>query len=320
MDKMHAMIIRAFGGPQVLEEAVLDVPLPLDDEILVKVHATSFNPADASARKGSFGRIIDLDKKSILGVDLSGTVVMTGKDVQDLHKGDHIYSYLDIRRDGSYAEYVCLKEKDAALIPSSLSMEEAAAVPLSALTAYQGVLELGKLKEGQRILINGATGGVGIMAIQLAIESHAHITVTCSEESRHILKDFPVDQIIDYKRERLSEKVLEPLDLVYNLAPLKPDQTKELFSLIRYQGRYVSTTGTPEDTGEEGLRIEILSEQAKRGGQRLKALTPLFEDGKLKPYITSRWTFQDIPKVHELHEKGKLHGKAVILMEEETAP
>lgn len=315
MDKMHAMILRSFGDPEVLEEAVLNVPIPLDDEILVKVHATSFNPADASARKGSFGSLIDLDKKCILGLDLSGIVVQTGKDVHDFVKGSRVYANLDIKRDGSYAEYVCLKSKDAWMIPLNISMDEAAVVPLAALTAYQGIVELGGLGQGERILINGATGGVGIMAVQLANLKNAHITAICSEGSRFILNDFPVDQIIDYKRENLLAVIHEPLDLIFNLAPMKPEKMKELFSLLRDGGRFISTTGIPDDPGEEEKRILILNQQTKRGGERLKVITSLYEENKLKPFITSRWAFKDIRKVHELHEKGQLHGKALILME-----
>src|SRR5690554_651952 len=125
MDKMRAMTIEEFGGPSVFRESLLEIPEPEEDEILVKVHAASFNPADAAARKGDFGTLIDVTSPRILGVDVAGEVAALGKNAEKFSLGDRVYSYLSIRKNGSYAEYVVLKEKDADCIPDALSFQEA---------------------------------------------------------------------------------------------------------------------------------------------------------------------------------------------------
>lgn len=313
MKKMRAMIIEKFGDPSVFREALLNIPVPAEDEILVKVHGASFNPADAAARNGDFGKLIDVSKPRILGVDLAGEVVETGEKAKTFKPGDRVYSYLSIKENGSYAEYAVLKEKDADLIPENLSYEEAASLPLTALTAWQGVYDLGELKENQRILINGATGGVGVMAIQLAKLKNAQIIGTASTETLAVLEELQISQIIDYKKENLLEAITEELDLIYNLAPLNDQQMKKLFPLLKDGGRFVSTTGVPEDA-KEHRRITALGEQAKRGGERLHQISELVRDGKLKPMIASTWKLEDVPEVHRLHEAGKLHGKAVFLI------
>ena len=315
MDTMRAMVIKAFGGPEVFQEITMDIPQPLEDEILVKVHAVSFNPADASSRSGKFGKVISLDEPRILGLDVSGTVVASGSNAGKFKKDDKVYAYLDIRRNGSYAEYVTLKEKDADLVPKNLSLSDAASVPLVSLTAIQGVYELGELKEKESILINGATGGVGLMAVQLAKLKNARITAICSDETKSLLEPFGVDRIIDYRKEDLLEALDHKVDVFYNLAPLSDDQMKSYFAAVKDHGRFVSTLGVPHDIEEEEKRIRIISQQAKRGGERLKVISDLLSEEKLKPVVTSTWSFSDIPEVHRLHEEGKLQGKAVIIMD-----
>lgn len=315
MNKMRAMTIEKFGDPSVFKESLLEIPSPQEGEILVKVHAASFNPADASARNGDFGKLIDLSRPRILGVDMAGEVDKSGKNASKFKTGDRVYSYLSIKENGSYAEYVTLKEKDADLMPEKLTYEEAASLPLNSLTAYQGIYDLGELKENERVLINGATGGVGIMAIQLAKLKNAQILGTASTDSLDILHEMNITQIIDYKKEDLLDAITEKLDLIYNLAPLKEEKMKALFSLLKDGGRFVSTTGIPEDAGSI-TRIKVISEQAKRGGERLRKITELVNQGKLTPHIASTWKFEEIPEVHRLHEDGKLHGKAVFVISE----
>lgn len=315
MEKMRAMIIEKFGDPSVLKESSLEIPSPLEDEILVKVYAASFNPADAAARNGDFGKLINLQRPRILGVDVAGEVVKSGENAHKYSTGDRIYSYLSIKENGAYAEYVVLKEKDADFIPQNLTFIEAASLPLTSLTAYQGIYELGELKEEEHILINGATGGVGVMAIQLARLKNARITGTASTDTIDVLKEFDIDQIIDYKKENPLDVIKDKLDLIYNLAPLKDEKMRALFTLLKDGGRFVSTTGIPEDS-ENITRIKVIREQAKRGGERLHKISELVNQGKLTPHISSTWKFEDIPKVHQLHEDGKLHGKAVFVISE----
>lgn len=316
MEKMRAMTIEKFGDPSVFKESLVEIPSPQEDEILVKVFAASFNPADAAARNGDFGKLIDLSRPRILGVDVAGEVVKSGEKAHKFSSGERIYSYLSIKENGSYAEYVVLKEKDADVIPENLTYVEAASLPLTSLTAYQGMYELGELKENERVLINGATGGVGVMAIQLAKLKNARIIGIASTDTIEMLREMDIAQIIDYKKGNLLDAITEKLDLIYNLAPLKQEKTRDLISLLKDGGRFVSTTGIPED-GENISRVKVISEQAKRGGERLHQITELVNQGKLIPMISTTWKFEDIKKVHKLHEEGNLHGKAVFIVSEQ---
>lgn len=317
MDTMRAMVIKEFGSPSVFEEIIMKIPTPAHDEILLKVAAASFNPADASSRRGKFGKVISLEEPKILGLDVSGTVISTGNSAGKFKKGDRVYAYLDIRRHGSYAEYVTLKEEDAALIPENLSLTDAAAVPLVSLTAMQGVYELGQLADHESILINGATGGVGLMAIQLATLKNARITAVCSDESAHLLDPYPIDQIIDYKKEDILLTLDHKLDLFYNLAPLEDHQMKRLLGSLKDHGRFVSTLGVPRDLPIDKMSLKIISQQAKRGGEKLAVISDLISREQLTPIVTSIWSFEDIGKIHRLHEEGRLQGKVLIMISPE---
>ncbi len=314
--KMKAVVMEKYGHIDELKIQEMPVPAPSKNEILVKVHASSFNPADYSLLMGKFGEILNLDSPHILGLDVSGVVINAHESVRKFKVGDQVYAYVSIVKNGSYGEYMVINENDVALMPKDLSFHAAAATPLASLTALQGLYELGELKENETILIRGASGAVGIFAIQLALLKGAKIYASCSEASKDLIKEYPLEKIIDYKKEKESTKIPEKLDLIYNLAPMDQEKLNELLSILKKGGRLVSTLGFPETDENTMKTYHLKAEKTKRGGDRLREITSLIEDGKLVPEVTSLWSLDQVKELFSSYEKHELYGKAVITIYE----
>jgi NADPH:quinone reductase-like Zn-dependent oxidoreductase len=313
MEEMNVMAFTEFGAPDVLRPMKREVPKPQEGELLVKVKCASFNPSDALVRKGAFKKIISLDPLHVPGVDFSGLIVAIGPHAERFKMGERVYGYLDIRRNGSYEEYVTLLEEDACKIPRGLTFEEAASIPLSYLTAYQALMKNGTLKQGQSILIYGATGGVGLASIALAKTMEAKIYAVAGTESLSLLEGKGLQKTMDYKKENILEDMPTKVDVLLNLAPLKKEDMVPLLSLLQDQGTFVSTTGVPDLP--EGSGITLLSVQTKRNKDHLAQITKLLEENKITSLRTSTWPITDAALVHRLHEEGKLLGKAVFQVE-----
>lgn len=314
-DTMYAQVIRSFGGPEVFSLEKVPLPEPDREEILVQTISTSFNPADAAARAGKFGRLVSVSDYRILGLDLAGIVVAVGPDVTQFRTGDAVFASLDLKRQGSYAQFVTLKAIDACMAPKNLSLEDVGTIPLTALTAYQGLLDLGSLQSDERVLIHGASGGVGLFAVQLALAQGAEVLATTSLRGKPHLADFPVHQTIIYDEEDLVSAVDGRVDLIFNLAPLNKETLPHLLGLLRDQGRFVSTTGIPDLPENHPRGLEIIAENAKRGGERLTLIKNLLEEKKLRPVISAVYRLEDIPLVHTLYEEHRLQGKVCILLD-----
>lgn len=316
---MKSQVIRSFGGPEVFSYEEVPVPEILDDEILVKVAATSYNPSEGAARKGAFGDLINLTPYKILGNDLSGVVHEVGAGVTGFQVGDKVFAYLNIRSPGAYAQFTAVKAKDACPVPGNMNLKETGVLPLASLTAIQGLYELGELKKGQRVLINGAAGGVGSCAVQLALNIGAYVIATGSEKSMEILKRLGPDEIVNYRTQDLYAAVAEKVDLIFNLARLSETEMVRMLSLIRPGGKFVSTTGIPNKESAKNANITIIQENSKRGGERLREIKALVEKRALSPLITGTYTLEDIPLVHRLAEEGEIHGKVSIVIDERLA-
>ncbi|MGB4588820.1 MAG: NADP-dependent oxidoreductase [Clostridiaceae bacterium] len=316
---MKALVIRSFGDPDVFSEEELDIPTIKTDEVLIKVAATSFNPADNGARKGYFGELISVDPYKILGLDLSGVIEAVGADVTGFKVGDKVFANLNIRDPGSYAEYTVVKPKDLCLAPVNLTLKEAGVLPLASLTAFQGLYELGELKEGQRVMINGAGGGVGSIAVQMAKHRGAFVVAVGSNNSIDVIRKVNPNQILNYKEEDITETLKEKVDLIINLARLPEENMIKMLKLIKPNGKFVSTTGTPQQSVENKDNISIVALNTKRGGERLKEIKALVENGAIRPIITKTFSLKDIPEVHKMAEEGNIHGKISIIVDESLA-
>ena len=201
---MKAIVYTEYGSPDVLKLEEVEKPTPKDDQVLVRVHAASLNPAEAHLRRGMLmarvfaGKEFLKPKKTILGADIAGRVEAVGKNVTQFKPGDEVFG----RRDpDGFAEYVCVSENPIALKPTNMTFEQAAAVPVAAITALKSLRDAGQIRAGQKVLINGASGGVGTFTVQIAKAFGAHVTGVCRTQNLDLVRSLGADQVIDYTRE-----------------------------------------------------------------------------------------------------------------------
>jgi len=239
---MKAIRIHKFGGTEVLKLEDVERPSPAQDEVLVRVYASGVNPVDWVVRNGGNDFLRPLLKLPLIpGWDAAGIVEETGSGVTDFKKGDAVYGVPNFPGDGSYAEYCVGKASQFALKPNNISFNEASAVPLAALTAWTGVFGCGKLKAGQHILVNGASGGVGSFAVQFAKAAGAHVTGVASTKNLDYIKQLGADEVIDYRTQKF-EDLSQGMDVVFDATPHR-DNGERLRSVKstegwRYPGEY----------------------------------------------------------------------------------
>ena len=216
---MNAIVVHEYGGPEVLKYEDALRPEPKNDEILIRTMAAGVNPVDAAIRAGRFrtGQL-----PFIPGMDVAGVVEKAGANVTKFKAGDPVYAYLSFQEQGGYAEFTIARENETALKPKGISLEQAAAVPLAATTAWQALIDTAGLKAGQTVLIHGGSGGVGHFAIQIAKARGAKVIATASAPNQDFLKQLGVDQSIDYTKTKF-EDVVKNVDVVLEANPLRFD-------------------------------------------------------------------------------------------------
>jgi NADPH:quinone reductase-like Zn-dependent oxidoreductase len=214
---MKAILFRKYGSPDVLELTEVEKPAPNDDQVLIKIVASAANPLDWHGMRGEpfiarMGNGLRKPRDQRLGADLAGRVEAVGKNVTEFKPGDEVFGAVGA---GGFAEYVCTREKNLALKPSNISFEEAAAAPVVGFTALQGLRDAGKIQPGQRVLINGAAGGIGTFAVQLAKSYGTEVTGVCSTRNLDMVRSFGADHVVDYTREDFS-RTGRKYDLIYD--------------------------------------------------------------------------------------------------------
>jgi NADPH:quinone reductase-like Zn-dependent oxidoreductase len=306
---MKAIRIHEFGGPDVLRTDNIAVPAPADDEVLVKVYATSINPIDWKIRKGASQAKFPVTLPFTLGWDVSGVVEQKGDNVTGFEVGTEVYSRPSPARNGAYAEYIVIKASEVARKPNTIDHVHAAAVPLAGLTAWQGLFEHGKLQKGERVLIHAASGGVGTFAVQLAKWKGAYVIGTTSEKNIDLVKQLGADEVIDYNNEQFDEK-LKDIDLVFDM--VGGDTQTRSIKVLKDGGRLV-TTVKPEDSQEaKDKNIQIQGYMALSKPADLDQIADLIDNGKIKPVIAKILTLDDAKEAQELSEKGHVAGKIVL--------
>jgi NADPH:quinone reductase-like Zn-dependent oxidoreductase len=336
---MKAVIAEQYGGVEVLELSH-DLPVPRvgPNGVLVEVHAASVNPVDWKLRKGLLDPVMPVMFPVIWGCDLSGVVKEVGPAVTLFKPGDEVYGmkdgYVAKTYRGTYAEYVVVPEKSLAAKPKTLSHEEAAAVPLTALTAWQAMVNQGRLKPGQRVLIHAGAGGVGVMAIQIAKAFGAYVAATASTRNQDLLRELGADLAIDYTREKIS-KVRPKFDLV--LDGVGESVWAESFRVLKVGGRLVTlTVPIPERrtgklrffaTATRGMVVgvargllggkRLAMTRAKPRGGELEKISALIEAGKIRPVVERTFPLDEIAEAHRLSEQGHVRGKLVIRIHED---
>ena len=306
---MKAIQIHEFGGPEVLKYEDAPRPQPAADEVLIKVHATGVNPIDWKIREGHAKGRFPVDLPLILGWDVSGKVEEVGSEVMNFRKGDEVYGRPDPTRNGSYAEYIAVKANQLSLKPKSIGHDKAAAVPLAGVTAWQALFDLGHLQPGQKVLIHGATGGVGTYAVQFAKWKGAQVIGTTSAEHLTFLKDLGADEAIDYKNEKFEDKVKD-VDLVIDL--IGEDTQKRSLQVIKKGGRLITTVQAKykEEAKEEGIHLENF--MAQSDPEDLEQIAALIDEGKVKPIVEKVLPLQKAAEAQRMSEAGHTLGKIVL--------
>lgn len=330
---MKAFLLERYGKKRDLRLADVPVPELRDDEVLVQVHAAGVNLLDSKIRDGEFKLILPYRLPLILGHDVAGVVVKVGPQVQRFKAGDEVYARPDDFRIGTFAEFVPIKEASLALKPKGLTMEEAAAIPLVGLTAWQALVERAQLKKGQKVFIQAGSGGVGTFAIQLAKHLGATVATTTSTANVALVKRLGADIVVDYKTQDF-EDVLRDFDVVLNSQDGKT--LDKSLRVLKRGGKLISISGPPDPAfGKESsapgfvrLAMRLLSSGVRRrargrgidysflfmkaSGSQLQEITRLIEEGAIRPVIDKVFPFESANEALAKVEAGRAKGKVVI--------
>ena len=310
---MKAVRIERYGNEEVVALAEVERPTPGDNELLVKVRAAAVNPVDWKIRDG-LGELFGLKPPLILGCEVAGTVEAVGSrgssrtGVSDFVAGDEVYGYLSAHS-GGYAEYVAAPASEFVRKPKHINFDTAASVPVAALTAWQGIFDHGELASGQRILITGASGAVGSMAVQLAKNKGAYVIGTGSGRNEEFVRKLGADEFIDYKKAKFEDKV-SGVDVVFDT--VGGDTQQRAFQTLKRGGVLVSTVSPPsaEKSKEFGVTVAMVVMMAK--GDQLAKINRLFESGKLKVRVATVLPLTEVKKAHQLSSSGHADGKIIL--------
>jgi len=318
---MKAIVNERYGSPDILELREVQRPVPKPNQVLVKVLAASVNRADSYLLSGKpfpvrIAAGLFKPKFKILGADIAGVVERVGSNVTQLKIGDEVYGDLSGSGFGGFAEYATVEETLLTQKPSTLTFEEAAALPMAAVTALQGLRNVGKIKAGQDVLINGASGGVGGFAIQIAKALGAKVTAVCSTRKMKNATAQGADQVIDYSVEDFT-RAKKQYDLIFDV--VGNHSVHALSRVLKSKGTYVSSTFSPAllflgpwKSLSEGKKMSNFLAKANRAD--LQFICKLAEEGKLKPVIERTFSLNDVPEAIHTIEKGSSAGKLVIVI------
>jgi NADPH2:quinone reductase len=323
---MKAIVYTEYGPADVLHLQEVEKPAPKDNEVLIKVHATSVNAGDCNARgfvfvPPGFGFLPRLmfglrkPKQTILGTELSGEIVEVGKDVRQFQKGDLIFGNAR-EKSGAYAEYVCLAENaDLVMKPANLTFEEAASIPFGASTALYFLRDMAKLQPGQKVLIIGASGCTGVYAVQLAKYYGAEVTGVCSTANLKLVKSLGADRVIDYTREDLTQNG-EAYDVIFDMVSGNASFARYKGSL-KPNGLYLAGAGGLESFAQMAWTAltggkKVVAGMAPDRREDLVFLKGLLETGKLKPVIDRRYPLERTAEAHRYADTGRKKGSVVI--------
>lgn len=324
---MKAIVYTEYGSPDVLHLTEVEKPTPGDNEVLIKVHAASLNAADWHLLRGQPFLVrlmvggLQKPKNTILGSDVAGRVEDVGKNVRQFQPGDEVFGDLSGSGWGGFAEYVCAREDSLALKPAGVTFEAAAAVPMAAVTALQGLRDKGRIQSGQKVLINGASGGVGTFAVQIAKSFGAEVTAVCSTRNLDLARSIGADQVIDYTLEDFT-KSGQRYDLILAANGYHP--ILDYWRALNPKGIYVMCGGSMAQIFQAILlgpwismvgSKKISNVMAKPNSKDLVFMTELLEAGKVVPVIDRRYPLSEAAEALRYLEEGHAKGKVVITLE-----
>ena len=332
---MKAFVINKYNKKGNLQLVEMPVPDIKDNEILVEVHAAGVNLLDSTIKTGEFKLILPYKLPLILGHDVAGIITGVGKNVKKFKVGDEVYARPADYHIGTFAEFIAIDESDAALKPKNIPMEEAASIPLVALTAWQVLVERAKIKKGQKVFIQAGSGGVGTIAIQFAKYLGATVATTASAKSFDLLTQLGADVIIDYKNSDFENR-LSDYDVVLNSQDQKT--LEKSLRILKSGGKLISISGPPTPAFAKeikapwfvklilyvislGIRKRAKNKNVdysflfmKANGQQLSEITSLIEANIIKPTVDKVFSFEDTNGALSYVESGRAKGKVVIKM------
>src|SRR4051794_34632570 len=313
--KMKAMRFHAFGDADVLRYEDVEQPEPGAGEVRIRVAATSFNPVDDGIRGGYLQGPFPVTLPHIPGIDVAGTVDALGDGVFGVQIGDDVIGFLPMVADGASAEYVVAPAEILAPAPKSISLADAAAMPMVALTAWQALFDDAGLTAGQRVLINGAGGAVGDYAVQLAKRAGAHVIATASPRSAERVRAAGADELIDHTATEVT--VTEPVDVLLNLARIAPEALVALVGLVAPGGVVVNSVPTIPTPADEARGVRGVGVFVRSDAEQLSQLAALVDSGELHIDVAERVPLAELSAVHAKVTTGDLSGRIVVVVDTE---
>ncbi len=315
---MKAIAINEFGGPDKLQLIDLPVPEVKGAEILVQVKAAGVNPVDWKIREGYIKDLFPYEFPIILGWDAAGIVEQVGPKVKRFKEGDEIFAYCrkPIVHGGAYAEYIALEEEHVAIKPKKITFEEAASIPLAALTAYQSLFDAANLQPGETILIHAAAGGVGGFGVQLAKDHGAVVWATASGRNKKYVQDLGASQVVDYTQANFGDAVLSKyphgVDVVFDC--LGGEVLQKSAEIVKEGGRLITIVDDPTGLARSDIHKEFVF--VAPNSTQLTELARMVEQGRLKTHLSQVFPFglEEARKAHELSESMHTRGKMVLVL------
>lgn len=311
---MRSIIYNRYGGPEVLEAAEVEKPELQEDKLLIKVKASSVNPVDFKVRRGDMKILSGKKFPKFSGADFAGVVENAGEGVAGYKKGDEVYGFVDPMKGGAYSEYLIADPANVSLKPEKFSFEQAASMPAAALTALQALNYLGNVKEGDSVLVNGATGGVGSFGVQLAKALGAEVTGVCSEKNKKLCKELGADKVYDYSGDELKESG-EKFDIFFDAAAKSTFGQGKKY--LNRGGIHITTIPGAGVILNRLLNILPIKKKAKfimvkSSGIDLAILTGFAMTNMVEPVIENSFELKDIADAHRLAESSDFRGKIAI--------
>ena len=326
---MKAVVYTEYGSPDVLNFEEVQKPIPGDDELLIKIHAAAITAGDVIVLKGEpfvtrLATGLLKPKNTIPGKEMAGRVEAVSQNVTQFQPGDEVFGDLSVASWGAFAEYVAVPESAIALKPTNLTFAEAAAVPESAVVALQGLRDKGKIQPGNRVLINGASGGVGLYAVQIAKAFGAEVTAVCSPRNMELVRSLGADHVIDYTEEDFTQNG-QRYDLILAANGYHP--IADYRRALRPEGIYVASGGSMKQSLQATMIGPFISmtRSKKMGGLLVKPnqndlvfIKELIEANKISPVIDRCYPLSGAADAFRYMEKGRAQGKVVITMEQNS--
>jgi NADPH:quinone reductase-like Zn-dependent oxidoreductase len=311
---MKAVVIDRYGGNEVVEVREASRPMPRSEEVLIRVRAAGVNPVDWKIRSGKLKVFTGRSFPKTLGCECAGEVAVAGAGVKRFKKGDRVIGYPGIKRLGAFAEYVCVPEQSTFPLPATITFEQAATLPIAGLTALQALRTLGRVAAGQEVLINGASGGVGTFAVQIARIFGARVTAVCSDANAGLVRELGAERVIDYNREDFTQGS-DRYDLIFDVVAKR--SFAECKRALAPSGLYITTLPTPEVFLNQYLTGFLTRRKARAimvspNAGDMAWLTDQIEAGRVRVVLDRVYPLDEAGEAFAYSETGKARGKVVL--------